>query len=160
MQDILDGAEDHTLGAGVGAAPVGEDAGNGAAVGLDLLLDLAGIFDDHVLPAHLARLFGKALQHSLYNLLAVGNGYRFSCALARYFDYVLHGFLDSAHDMATLPLSPVLIRMDSSTGQTKILPSPKLPVRLTIVIIATTAGTNSSSTIIEIILLGTYFMLF
>ena len=110
VQDIFDRTEDNSLGAGVGAAAVGQNARDAAVIGLDLLFDLAGVLDDHVLFSDIPGFFGNARHHSFDCLAAPGNGYRLS--------------LDSAHDMATLPLSPVLILTASSTGQTKIRPSP------------------------------------
>ena len=61
MQDILDRPEDDSLGAGVGTASVGEYAGNGSVVGLDLLLDLAGVFDDDMLLSDIAGLLWEDL---------------------------------------------------------------------------------------------------
>ena len=50
------------------------------------------------------------------------------------------------HPMASLPRSPVLIRIHSSIGRTKILPSPMYPVRAPAMMPSTVFYTNSSFT--------------
>ncbi len=110
VQDVFDRPENHPLGAGISATAVGQDARNAAVVGFDPLFDLAGVLDYNMLFSDVLRFLGKSFHHRFDRLPAPGNGYWLS--------------FDSAHDMATLPLSPVLILTDSSIGLTKIRPSP------------------------------------
>src|SRR5690606_2798859 len=69
------------------------------------------------------------------------------------------GFVDCGssrfRQIASSPVSPVRMRMTSSTGVTKILPSPMRPVRAASVMVATTCRTLSSGTMISSLTLGT-----
>ncbi len=56
--------------------------------------------------------------------------------------------------MAVSPLSPVLIRITSSTGDMKILPSPMYPVWPFLTMISTICSTFSSLATISIYTLG------
>ncbi len=56
--------------------------------------------------------------------------------------------------IASVPLSPVRIRMISCTGETKILPSPMTPVRAAATIVPVTSCTWSSLTTATIPTLG------
>ena len=59
--------------------------------------------------------------------------------------------------MAVIPRSPVLILMISTMGETKILPSPILPVRAAKEISCTTVSTSSSSMTASIFNLDTKY---
>ena len=58
------------------------------------------------------------------------------------------------------PVSPVLMRTESETGMTNILPSPALPVLFVAMMLETALWTSLSGTMIDIILLGISLWLF
>ena len=76
VRDIFDRSEDHSFGADVGTAPIGQNAGDAAVIGLNLLFDLAGVLDDHMLLSDIAGLLGRpsSIPSTVLRLLAMVTG--------------------------------------------------------------------------------------
>src|SRR4030042_869367 len=79
-------------------------------------------------------------------LLAFLSAFGFHFITLLFYFYTFH--------TAFSPSSPVLTRTASSTGRTKILPSPISPVRAALVIAFSVLDTSSSSTTTSTLILG------
>jgi hypothetical protein len=132
VDDIAGRPHDNPLAAGIGAAAHGDDAGNGAHVGGDFR---GGVFQGLVdqdlfgpFAGHLGRIF---FQQLFFDVRGFPLNELFLCSC-----HVL--FSLGAQTIDFVPDSPVLTRTASLSGRTKILPSPGLPVLLTLMIVSTT----------------------